>query len=353
MASEPSGSAYAAARDSLRDTVKWLIAAFASIAAVIVAGSPLAKSSDVDPKSPFFWISAGLALVALVCVALALRIAINILRPEGLYASQLSEKVLVDAAVAKARVDIQEHHDDLLPHPLGSADELLDQRSEVLTLLERAQEAKAPNIPQLSELLARLEGHLARLLDFALYRVLYYRLESARLRLFVLGFLTLAVLTVSVAFGMAAKTDATHPTVLLIERNFTPAAPSSVPDPGVPQLEPVRFASLSAEVTPDGVIAIEKARKFLDSNADYTLLLAAHTDTMAGDAINVDLARRRGAAVRAMLLKQGGVAASRVFVSELPESALPRLTSDQVREASNRSVELLAARQAKIDATIR
>lgn len=67
---------------------------------------------------------------------------------------------------------------------------------------------------------------------------------------------------------------------------------------------------------------------------------------MAQDKLNADLASKRGKAIRSHLVNRGGVEGRRVFVSELPESALPRLTGDEVREQRNRTVELLVGRVA-------
>ena len=57
------GSAYADAKANVRDNIKWLTASFASIAAIVVAGSSLSGIGALYLSSVRFWI----ALVAL-CV---------------------------------------------------------------------------------------------------------------------------------------------------------------------------------------------------------------------------------------------------------------------------------------------
>jgi outer membrane protein OmpA-like peptidoglycan-associated protein len=76
---------------------------------------------------------------------------------------------------------------------------------------------------------------------------------------------------------------------------------------------------------------------------DAVLLIRAHTDTVAADAVNVPLAKERASAVKELLLKQGGVGARRLYVSQLPEQALPQVTRDGTANHENRSVRLQLA----------
>jgi hypothetical protein len=47
--------------------------------------------------------------------------------------------------------------------------------------------------------------------------------------------------------------------------------------------------------------------------------------------------------VKELLLKQGGVAARRLYASQLPEQALPQVTRDGTANQENRSVRLQLA----------
>ena len=91
----------------------------------------------------------------------------------------------------------------------------------------------------------------------------------------------------------------------------------------------------------NGSEAIAAARAYLQEHEAAVLVLLAHTDTTGGEPRNRTVAAERGSAVRSMLLREGGIAASRVFVAELPKTDLPNLTLPQVADAENRSVELL------------
>jgi outer membrane protein OmpA-like peptidoglycan-associated protein len=115
------------------------------------------------------------------------------------------------------------------------------------------------------------------------------------------------------------------------------------------QFPPVRFATGSAKVSTDGLDAIAKARDFAKANGEYVLLLRAYTDTVASDATNRTLARRRADEVRRLLLEPGGLPPTQVYVTELSEKALPRLTKDEVAEERNRSVEILVGKAARIE----
>jgi outer membrane protein OmpA-like peptidoglycan-associated protein len=350
--SSSSSSSYPGARAALRETVKWLVAAFASIAAVIVAGSPLSSSSSPNLSGVFFWLSFLFAIGALALVGAALHVTFSLLRPDGLFTSQLCRATEGEAPeITKVRTEINEHWEDLLPSPFRTAAELLDERARTIEALEQSGQ---PQVDRLAKHLAEVEGALNRLLDFALYQILYARLAKAQPRLFFLGLATLTSLTISVAVAKAVKAEKDEsPTILIFqpERN----APGPGPERGLrtdekmTPLSPVLFQPGSTEIAPAGLEAIEKARAVLSQNEKLVLLLAAHTDTMADAVVNVGLARRRGERVRALLLKQGGVAGGRVFIAELPESALPRLTGDEVREASNRSVDLLVGRLAEAE----
>lgn len=78
----------------------------------------------------------------------------------------------------------------------------------------------------------------------------------------------------------------------------------------------------------------------MKANPDWRLSVAGHTDAIASDSFNLDLSRRRAAAVKAALVSRYGIAASRLETTGYGE-AQPRDTNATLEgRAHNRRVEL-------------
>jgi len=79
----------------------------------------------------------------------------------------------------------------------------------------------------------------------------------------------------------------------------------------------------------------------LGRNPDWTLSINGHTDNVGGDAYNLDLSRRRSAAVHKALVERFGIAAQRLTTGGHGASA-PKDTNDTPEgRARNRRVELV------------
>ena len=350
------GDKYAPARANIRETVKWLVAMFAGIAGVIVAGSPFTGFGAIPIDSERFWIALGAILAAFVFTAIALYRTLMLLRADAMYLSELSASDRPE--FRKVRDEINAHGDDLLPPNYPTLQALIDAKNEEQQALLAAQEehkdeenapeadehgddAAEPGEEQqdedetahLRDLIARLEV----IVSFASYLRYYNRLMTEVPRLF--GFAAAALLSLGAFAWAAAKQEAKPPGPVTVQ--CCPLPPKPVDAPHFP---PVVFATGRATVTSQHIETIAHARDFLRTNADAVLLLKAHTDTVASARINGDLARRRGEAVRGLVLKPGGVAANRVFVAELPKQDVPELTRDETAELRNRSVEFVVVR---------
>lgn len=108
-----------------------------------------------------------------------------------------------------------------------------------------------------------------------------------------------------------------------------------------PAARKVTFANNSHELDGAAYAVLNEASTTLRQQPSLGLLLLAHTDMVAGGQVNRALAAKRAAAVRHALQDQGGVAAARVFASELAKADLPVVTGPEVAQPENRSVELL------------
>ncbi|MFM0108800.1 OmpA family protein [Paraburkholderia rhynchosiae] len=117
------------------------------------------------------------------------------------------------------------------------------------------------------------------------------------------------------------------------------ALPPSQPT-ALPTVNPILFTG-QAVLSTEGMAELAKARDYLRGHPDTAVLAFAYTDTRGGGAVNRALAARRAQDVRSALIAEGGIAASRIFVAELPETDLPTLTGRAVDRQSNRSVQLM------------
>lgn len=82
---------YAVQLDALRSVAKWLVAAFAGIGALLVAGLSISGIGQLSPSSWRLYTAAGSAAVALAAVALMIREASTVLTHEWLTLADLSD----------------------------------------------------------------------------------------------------------------------------------------------------------------------------------------------------------------------------------------------------------------------
>ena len=242
-----------------------------------------------------------------------------------------------DSEVRNVREVIDAHRIDLLPKDY-TVERLIGERAEVMESAKKAfDDENESDFLYYQSRLTDLESRISRLLDFALYYRMYSRLQDAGGWLFLMGIGALLSLAMfAYAANPKKEQEPSDPSYVVIDHR-----PSHYQM--APNLAPVLFATGSADVTPMGLETIAVARNFLRTNPEDVLLLRAHTDTVASDSRNRTLARRRGEAVRRLLLQPGGIAPNRVFVAELPKLDLPHLTNPEMAEQRNRSVEFLAA----------
>lgn len=349
--SEDSGGAspYKAAQENIRDTVKWLAAALASLAAVVIGGTQFSGIGTIPIASRLFLIAAGILLLGFACVAVALYRTVQLLRSDGIYISDLLRTSLDasdDKALRQVRTEIDAHHRDWLPYNYPTIERLVEARNNAQQSMQLAvdqQDREAFKLQQ--EVFNGLDAATGNVLDFALYSRLYYRVKNEMPVLFAIAALALLLLLSFSAIIAQAKgedsADAPPAETTIIEHSC--ATSCDKPPAPEPSLAPVKFQTGRAEVDRAGLTAIASVRDYLHAHPDVVVLLLAHTDTVGPPPVNEPLARRRGEAVRTLLLDPGGIAAARVFVAELPEHSLPVVTNQQAPEDRNRSVEFVIA----------
>lgn len=342
---------FADAKSNLRDTVKWLAATFAALAAVVVGTSPLSGLGALEIDSGRFWIATLALLLGFGFICCALFVTLRILRPEVIYRSDLLRALpqeptdFNDRELAHIQGIIDHHAADVLPHgyetraDVATAKATVKRKLDELYVQVRSDETAAAigiGETRRREIDVALDG----LLPLALYLRLQSRLENAIPWLFGFGIAALLALGI---FGIAAHEEKAKPDATKLQYIVASSGSEVVP-PKYPVLSPILFETGKADLSEQSYRAIEAAREQLRTHPEAALLLVAHTDTVASDAINGPLARLRALAVMTVLRGVGGIPAGRVFAAELPKADLPVLTPRETASMVNRSVELKLVR---------
>ncbi len=101
------------------------------------------------------------------------------------------------------------------------------------------------------------------------------------------------------------------------------------------------FGFGSERIREESEPTLKRIGALLAKHSDWRLNIEGHTDNVASDAANLDLSKRRAAAVRKALVDRYGVAAARLATEGYGESR-PKDTNDTaVGRARNRRVELV------------
>lgn len=349
---------FSSAATTLRETVKWLAAAFAATAALVIGSSPLSGLGKIAPFSGRWLLAIALLVIGFALICWALWLALRILKPDALYRSgllgthdNLLSKTELDELQA-VRKHIDAHGADLLPPNYPTLGKLAANLAQIESQLDQLQ----GNPPSIADPVLRaqeiLKGKSARaknwaavakVLPLAQYLRVQHRFEKEQPWMAGLsGLALLMLLGFAIASTAPDKKDDPTDHVIHIQNHCGQACGGQPPvPPPLPQLPAVLFEPDRAVVSKEGLAAIELARNALRENPRTLLLLQAHTDTMASRSHNDRLAHQRALAVLGLLTSQGGVAPERLMVSYLTETALPRVTPDQKPEQANRSVRLV------------
>jgi len=102
----------------------------------------------------------------------------------------------------------------------------------------------------------------------------------------------------------------------------------------------VYFSFNSADIRPESERVIKEIAAVMRAHPDWSLQVDGHTDGIGNDAANLDLSKRRAAAVKAALVSRHGIAAGRLSTDGHGESS-PQATNETPEGRSrNRRVEL-------------
>jgi len=109
--------------------------------------------------------------------------------------------------------------------------------------------------------------------------------------------------------------------------------------PEIIQLNGVTFSSDSAELTPESLAILDQAIATLKRRADIKVEIAAHTDSTATDAHNLDLSNRRASSVQ-NYLESHGIDSRRLSAVGYGEAQPIDSNETEEGKARNRRVEL-------------
>lgn len=102
----------------------------------------------------------------------------------------------------------------------------------------------------------------------------------------------------------------------------------------------IYFAFGSDRLRPESDRVLQEVADLLNKHADWKLQVDGHTDNIGGDAANLDLSRRRAAAVKAALVQRHAIAEQRLSSGGFGEGR-PKDRNDTIEgRALNRRVEL-------------
>ncbi len=133
-----------------------------------------------------------------------------------------------------------------------------------------------------------------------------------------------------------------------------------LPDPGCPvgaaalgrdlaaqehvPLYGIYFDSDKADVKPESKPAIDEVARPLRANPEPRVIRVGHTDNAGVLACNLDLSKRRAEAVKAVLVRDCGIAADRLDAAGVGFFAPVASNRDAAGRAKNRRVEIVERR---------
>ena len=333
---------YVAAKASLRDNVKTLIAVFGGIAGVLLAGTPFSGYGSIQLFS-FRWIVASLALlVSLLLLGVAVRKLLFILRPDLAYASLLTEET-TDPEARAVQLEFESHKKELLPKAHAN-----DPSSPQIESVSQLIKAKADAWAQFQkdklvgsrEAYDRVADALALINHWSGFTRLHVRVSRGIDAVFWIGLLAILSIAVFALASNSPKKEAPAlPAVYVVMA--ASSASSAVPVSPMPALQRILFATGKADLSSEAVARIGAAREYLRTHANVGVLIFSNTDTTGGSTVNQSLAERRAQRVSDLLQSEGGISPSRIFVTALAKKDLPALTTQKTESETNRSVEMI------------
>jgi outer membrane protein OmpA-like peptidoglycan-associated protein len=338
---------YLTAKANLRDNVKMLMTVFGGVAGALIAGTPFSGIGNLDHNSVAFWAALISLLLGFVVLAAALRVLLAVLSPDLAYENEWNGDFKEDtvpkehrAEIDHLRAEFNKRKKFLLPPNAPDLDALAmlieTSRSAYKTAQQIEQDAAGQLTIETTK--ATLNSWMdvkTRINNWAAFTRMHFRYSNGIKNALWLGFLALA-LVAGFAIAVGAKDKPATPFVIVTGDQKPLAA-----EPWLPKIDPVLFQSGKFDLSADAIRIVGTARDHLRANPKSGVLIYAYTDTQGRAGTNRKLADRRAQSVARALISEGGIHPSRVFVTGLPETDLPKLTPQEMREDTNRAVQLV------------
>jgi outer membrane protein OmpA-like peptidoglycan-associated protein len=106
------------------------------------------------------------------------------------------------------------------------------------------------------------------------------------------------------------------------------------------QIYGIYFDFASAQIKPESKPTLDEIAEVMKLHPDWKLNVAGHTDNVGGDAFNLELSKKRSAAVKDALISQYKVAPGRLITSGYGASSPVETNETMEGRARNRRVEL-------------
>lgn len=203
------GDGFSSSRSNLRETAKWLSAAFAGLSAFVIGGSPSSGLGDLPVGGVAFYVALISVVAALVALGFSLRLVLGVLSEDAVYRSDLlsnaREKEDLRSKEIQQVIDaINSRAEDLLPHNYQNLQSISDRvsalRSELAQTSGSGRETKLAELTEMNEVVNGLLG-------IAQYLRLQHRFEKVKTHLYWLGPSALAALLVyGIALGAGHRT---------------------------------------------------------------------------------------------------------------------------------------------------
>lgn len=103
----------------------------------------------------------------------------------------------------------------------------------------------------------------------------------------------------------------------------------------------IYFDSGKDVVKPESYGSVKEIAAVLNENADVKIKIVGHTDSDGNDALNLDLSKRRAAAVKNYLVKEFGIAGERIQTDGMGEQQPVAANDKPENKAKNRRVEFI------------
>jgi len=103
----------------------------------------------------------------------------------------------------------------------------------------------------------------------------------------------------------------------------------------------INFATGKADITPDSAKALSDIATVMKGRPGWKLRVEGHTDDVGQAAANLELSKRRAAAVKDWLVKKHGIDAGRLTTEGLGQTKLLAPNDSDAARARNRRVELV------------